>query len=131
MTAFFVPGVAMHEAELVYTRLAAMCGCQVPPPPERIRKIHWTNDGDDWVAEVGRQLHGRRVRVRRRGRDFVEVTTPLRDPATVRAIFPGDSFIVVTDARPTGPFLSYWNNPFIAGRPTAVHKFVLSGSQDE
>jgi hypothetical protein len=49
-------------------------------------------------------------------------------PATVRAIFPGASYMVVTDSRQTGMFVSYWNNPFIAGQPTAIAKFAIPGS---
>jgi hypothetical protein len=74
------------------------------------------------------KLHGRRMRVRRRGRDFVEVSTSLHDPATVRAIFPGASYMVVTESRPMGMFVSYWNNPFMAGQPTAIAKFAIPGS---
>lgn len=125
MTEFFLPGASRQEAEHVYARLAAGCGCQVPSPAERIYEIHWTNDDDDWVATVGQKLHGKRVRVRRRGGDFVEVSAPLHDPAMVRAIFPGAWCMVVTDARRMGPFVSYWNNPFMAGQPTVTVKFEL------
>jgi hypothetical protein len=131
MTVFFVPSVPRGEVELVYARLAVSCGCQVPPPTERIREIRWTYDGDEWVATVGEKLHGQRVRVRRRGGFFVEVPTSLHDPATVRAIFPGASYMVVTDSRSMGPFVSYWNNPFMAGQPTVIVKFAQPGSRDD
>jgi hypothetical protein len=130
MPAFFVPGAPRAEAELVYARLAVSCGCAVPSPQQRICEIRWTHDGDEWVATVGEKLHGARVRVRRRGGDFVDVSTPLHDPATVRAIFSGTSYMVVTDSRAMGPFVSYWNNPFMAGQPTAILKFALPGSRN-
>jgi len=130
MTAFFIPGVPRGEAELIYARLAVSCGCQIPSPAERIREIRWTHDSDEWVATVGERLHGRRVRVRRRGGDFVEVATLLSDQALVRAIFPGASYMVVTDSRRMGPFVSYFNNPFGAGHPTVIVKFALREQQD-
>jgi hypothetical protein len=131
MTVFFVPGVPKGEAELVYARLAVSCGCHVPSPPERIREVRWTHDGDEWVATVGEKLHGQRVRVRRRGGAFVDVLTSLHDPATVRAIFPGASYMVVTDSRPMGLFVSYWNNPFVAGQPTGIVKFAQPESRND
>ena len=130
VTAFFVPSAPRGEAELIYARLAASCGCPVPLSHERIREIHWTHDSDEWVATVGQKLYGRRVRVRRRGGDFVEVSSPLHDPATVRAIFPGAAYMVVTDSRPMGPFVSYWNNPFMAGQPSVILKFAPRGLRD-
>jgi len=124
MAAFFVPGVPIEQAELVYARLAVACGCEVPLHGDRIYQIHWMHDSDLWVATVGQTLRGRRMRIKRRGSDYIEVSDPLHDPATVRAIFPGPSYMVVTDARRLGPFVSYWNNPFMAGEPTIIVKFT-------
>jgi len=123
MTKFFVPGTSREEGELVYARLAAGCGREVPLSSDRIHEIHWTQDSDSWVAVVGETLRGQRVRVRRRGGDYIEISDPLHDPATVRAIFPGTPFMVVTDARRLGSFVSYWNNPFAAAQPTHIVKF--------
>jgi hypothetical protein len=92
---------------------------------ERVREIQWTHNRDYWVASVGEKLHGRSVRLRRRRGGNVEVTTPLTDPATVLAIFPGATYYVVTNARPIGPVVSNWLNPFMAGHPTAAHRFDL------
>jgi hypothetical protein len=124
MTRFFVPGASSDEAELVYARLAAGCGREVPLHYDRIHEIHWTQDSDSWVASVGQTLRGRRVRVRRRGGEYIEIAEPLQDLATVRAIFPGTSYLVVTDARRLGPFVSYWHNPFVIGEPTVIVKFT-------
>jgi hypothetical protein len=90
---------------------------------ERVLEIHWIYNGDYWVATVGEKPHGRSVRLRRGKGGNVEVTTPLADPATVLAIFPGATFYVVTNARPIGQVVSNWLNPFMAGHPTAVHRF--------
>ena len=61
----------------------------MPTSPYRQRwLIHRTHYSDFWVATVGQTLRGRRVRVKRRGRDYVEVSDPLRDPAAVRAMSP-------------------------------------------
>ena len=109
----------------MYSQLADACRCAVPFMGERVREIHWTHNRDDWVASVGEKLHGRSVRLRRRKGGNVEVTTPLTDPATVLAIFPGATYYVVTNARPIGPVVSNWLNPFMAGHPTAVHRFDL------
>ena len=125
MTRFFVPGASGEEAELVYARLAAGCGREVPVPGDRIHEIQWTRDSDYWVATVGVQLRGRRVRVGRRAGEYIEISEHLKDLATVRAIFPGDPYMVVTDARRLGPFISYWNNPFTVGQPTDIVKFEL------
>ena len=123
MTRFFVPGTSGEEAELVYARLAAGCGREVPLHGDRIHEIQWTRDSDYWVATVGVQLRGQRVRVGRRGGEYIEISEQLKDLATVRAIFPGDPYMVVTDARRLGPFISYWNNPFTVGQPTDIVKF--------
>jgi len=125
MPRFFVPGVSREEAELVYARLAISCGCEVPVHGDRIYQIQWTHESDVWVATVGQRLRGRRMRVRRRGGDYVEISDALHDPAMVRAIFPGPSYIVMTDARRLGPFVSYWNNPFMAGKPSIVVRFTV------
>lgn len=60
----------------------------------------------------------------------MEISTPLHDPATVRAIFPGTSNMVVTDSRPMGTFVFYWNNPFMAGEPTVILTSALLGSRN-
>jgi hypothetical protein len=102
VTEFFVPFADRERAETIYSQLAGACRCAVPFMGERIREIHWTHNGDYWVATVGEKLHGRSVRLRRRKGGNVEVTTPITDPATVVAIFPGATYYVVTNAKPIG-----------------------------
>lgn len=128
MTEFFVPFADGEMTETVYSQLAVVCRCAVPFVCERIREIHWTHNGDYWVATVGEKLRGRSVRRRRRKGGNVEVTTRLTDPATVVAIFPGSTYYAVTNARPIGPVVSHWVNPFMAGHPTAVLRFDLPSS---
>jgi hypothetical protein len=53
----------------------------------------------------------------------VYLETPVSDPATVLAIFPGDPFLVVTDKGVAG-VRSEWENPFMAGMPSSVARFA-------
>lgn len=121
---FFIPFAPSDErAEHVYGVFAEVCGVPVPRNDERIWAIHWTHDGDDWLAEVGEQLKGRRVRVRRRKGGNVQVVEHLSDPATVLAIFPGETYWVVTNGRPIGPVASAWEGALMTGHPTSVRLF--------
>ena len=124
MADFFIPNTPSENAEVLFVQWAGWCRVAVPPPDERVYEIEWTHDGDNWIATIGRQLRGRRIRRRRRKQGTVDVTQPLSDPATVLAIFPGDPYFVVTDARPVGSVVSEWANPFMAGRPSAVRRFA-------
>jgi hypothetical protein len=124
MTDFFLPiAETSDQAEGIYTQLAALCRIPVPPADQRIHEIRWTHDGDDWVATVGKPLSGQRVRLRKRKQGRVEITERLADPATVLAIFPGNPYLVVTNARPVGGATSSWENPFMAGIPSSVRLF--------
>lgn len=70
-----------------------------------------------------REAHNLRLRIRvlvpRNGR----ISRPVGDSASVLAIFPGNPYIVVTDAGRTGGLLSRWVNPFMAGKPRSVAYF--------
>lgn len=118
--AFFVPGVAEDKAEEVFGALAKFAGRPVPPPDERIYRIEWDHDGERWIAEVGKQMHGERVRSIGRKKAGMKVS----DPATVQAIFASAPWLVVTDARPLGNVRSAWVNPLMAGQPARVEYFA-------
>jgi hypothetical protein len=112
---FFVPGVPAEETEQQYAVLAEQCGVPVPPPGERIQSITFHHDQVDWVATVGELLQGSDTEPDRHGRMKAFPATA-SDPATVRAIFSGDPYTVMTDAKPAGTAESAWKNPFAAGR---------------
>jgi hypothetical protein len=99
---FFVPGVPAEETGQQYAVLAEQCGVPVPPPGERIQSITFHHHQVDWVATVGELLQGSDTEPDRHGRmkDFPATAS---DPATVRAIFAGDPYMVMTDARPERP----------------------------
>ena len=107
---FFVPGVPAEEAEQRYSLLAEQSGLPVPPLGERIQSITFHRDGVDWTATVGDRLEGS---------EKAEGALLTRsDPATVRAIFAGDPYMVMTDAEPFGTVESVWGNPFPAAKHT-------------
>lgn len=119
-----MPKASRDETERIYQELAEWCQRPIPNVDQRIYEIEWEHDGEEWTAIVGEKLRGQRVRVRRRrGRD-VETRTPLSDSATVLAIFAGEPYFVVTDARPLGSVVSAWVNPLMAGRPRDVRYFA-------
>jgi hypothetical protein len=120
---FFVPKGEPDESEAVYEGFARWCGVAVPPVSKRIASINFTHDAAQWTATVGEHLRGSLTRRRRRKGRMVDVTTALSDGATVLAIFAGDPYLVVTDARPRGDLVSGWVNPFMAGLPTSVSYF--------
>jgi len=107
---FFVPGVPAEKTGQQYAVLAEQCGVPVPPPGERIQSITFHHDQVDWVATVGELLQGSDTEPDRHGRmkDFPATAS---DPATVRAIFAGDPYMVMTDAKPAGTAESAWENP--------------------
>jgi hypothetical protein len=127
---FFVPNAHSEEAESVYEGFARWCGVEIPPPERRVASIEFTHDGARLTAAVGDQLRGSRTRRRRRKAGTVYVTTPLSDPATVLAIFAGDPYFVVTNARPLTSLVSGWVNPFMAGRPISVRHFEPESAPD-
>jgi hypothetical protein len=128
VSAFFVPAAESPEqAEEVYAQLAAWCSRPVPAASSRVRRIVWLHDGEEWVAEVGQTLRGTRSRRLRRQGQMREVSTPLSDPATVLAIFPGSPYFVVTNGPGVANVRSTWENPFMAGQPSRVELFDGEG----
>jgi hypothetical protein len=122
--AFFVPECAEEKQEQVYAGLATWCSRPSAPVDERIYSIRWIHDGETWTATVGQQLSGERVKRRRRRGEYEETRLPLKDGATVLAIFAPGPYMVVTDAAPINPrVLTKWANPFMAGEPTHVTRF--------
>ncbi len=120
---FFVPDADGGEVERIYGSLASFCGVHTPKKGKRIASIAFTHDGEEWMATVGQELRGQKIRFgTRRGRK-VEIRTSLHDPARVLAIFEGVPYLVVTDARPLGSKASHWVNPFLAGKPHTVELF--------
>jgi hypothetical protein len=107
--------------EDAFSRLAALCQRPVPPVNDRVRRIRFVHDGEEWIASVGERLRGEKVRTKRDKRGRRETRSPISDPATVLAIFPGDPYLVVTDKGAGSG--SHWTNPFMAGIPASVQKF--------
>ena len=124
--AFFVPRASDDAAEAAYGELARFCGRTALPARERIYSIVYVHDGEEWTATVGRQLSGvKRWTTRSRGRKIDHVEHPT-DSATVLAIFPGVPFMVVTDARMVPGIRSYWENPFMVGKPRSIDLFEVT-----
>lgn len=96
---FFVPGAAPGREEERYQELADWCR-RAAPAERRVCGIDWVHNGARWTATVGERLTGAKTRKTRSRGKALERTTPLSDPATVLAIFPGKAYLVVTDARP-------------------------------
>lgn len=124
MTAFFLPRATDDEqAERLYAALAEFAGCEPPPPGQRVRSIAFAaQDGARWVAEVGEELRGVRTTQQLRRGELIERTETLSSPTLVLAVYPGDPYVVVTDARPITGASSEWANPFTA-RPEEVTRF--------
>ncbi len=113
MAAFFFPRASDDEqAERLYDALAEFAGCEPAPPGRRVRAITFTQDGARWVAEVGEQLSGQRTTQQLRRGELVERTEALTSTSRVLAVYPGTSFVVVTDAQPITGTPSEWANPF-------------------
>ena len=118
---FFLPGTTSDKEDALYAQFAKMCRSAVPSFDKRIYSITYMHDGVEWTATVGESLRGTgRKTVRRRGQK-IEQTTSHSDPATVRAIFAGVPYMVVTDG-----FQTRWANPFLAGKPQYVTYFSPS-----
>ena len=123
MAAFFLPRASDDEqAERLYDALAEFAGCEPAPPGQRVRSITFTQDGAQWVAEVGEELGGQRTTQQLRRGELIERTETLNSTARVLAIYPGTPFVVVTDAQPITGTPSEWANPFTA-RPDRVTLF--------
>ena len=127
MTAFFVPGVEDDRAEARYAELAALAEADVAPLSERILSVRFARGAEEWTATVGETLSGQlaartdRRPARRSASPRSAPTRSVSDPATVHAIFEvGDSYRVVTDARPVGRIDdSTWANPLAVPRHDA------------
>ena len=123
MAAFFLPRASDDEqAERLYEALAEFAGCEPAPPGRRVRSIAFTQDGVQWVAEVGAELSGQRTTQQLRRGELVERTETFSSPARVLAVYPGTPFVVVTDAQPITGTPSEWANPFSA-QPDRVALF--------
>jgi hypothetical protein len=115
VAAFFLPRAADQEqAERLYEALAEFAGCEPAPAGRRVQSIAFSQDGAEWVAEVGAELTGRRTTRQLRRGELVERIEELSSPARVLAVYPGTPFVVVTDAQPITGTPSDWANPFVA-----------------
>lgn len=115
---FFLPGAKPGSEEETYAELARVCRASVPEPDKRIYSIEYAHDGVEWTATVGETLQGVERRTVRRKGQRTERTTSHGDSATVRAIFTGIPYMVVTDG-----YRTRWANPFLAGEPRRVTYF--------
>ena len=115
MAALFLPRASDDEqAERLYDALAEFAGCDPAPPGQRVQSIGFSQEGAQWVAEVGAELSGRRTTQQLRRGELLERTETLRSTTRVLAIYPGTPFVVVTDAQPITGTPSEWANPFLA-----------------
>jgi len=115
MAAFFLPRASDDEqAERLYDALAEFAGCDPAPPGRRVQSIAFTQDGAQWVAEVGAELRGQRTTQQLRRGELIERTETLTSASRVLAVYPGTPFVVVTDAQPITGTPSEWANPFSA-----------------
>jgi hypothetical protein len=123
MAAFFVPRASDDEqAERLYDAFAEFAGCEPAPPGERVQSIVFTQDGAQWVAEVGQELRGQRTTQQLRRGELIERTETFSSTSRVLAVYPGTPFTVVTDAQPITGTPSEWANPFLA-QPDRVTYF--------
>jgi hypothetical protein len=83
-----------------------------------IYSITYMHDGVEWTATVGETLRGKGYRIVRRRGQKMQIETSHGDTATVRAIFAGVPYMVVTDG-----FRTQWANSFLAGEPRHVRYF--------
>ncbi len=126
MAAFFLPRASdAEQAERLYDALAEFAGCAPAPAGQRVHSIAFTQDGAEWVAEVGEELSGRRTTQQLRRGELVERTEHLSSSSRVLAVYPGTPFVVVTDAQPITGTPSEWANPFSV-RPDRVTCFDAS-----
>lgn len=122
MTRFFVSGVAEGDAEQEYHRLAEVVGADASTPGRRVRQVFFKIGRESWVATVGRSPEGTRPEHRRVKGKLTTTTDKLADDSTVLAIYPGDPFVVVTDAAPVGTAESRWPSP-VRAKPSRIVYF--------
>ena len=121
---FFVPAVTQDDQEKVYGTFAEWCNRSVPNDNERIFSIVFRHDGVEWIATVGEKMHGIKERKTRGKQGWKYSQLEVSDPAVIRAIFPGNPFMVVTNHGIGGHDVgSAWVNPFMAGIPSSVVHF--------
>jgi hypothetical protein len=100
-------------------------GASPLPRDSGFQSIAFSQDGAQWVAEVGQELRGQRTTQQLRRGELLERTETLASAARVLAIYPGTPFVVVTDAQPITGTPSEWADPFTA-RPDRVTWFDAS-----
>ena len=123
MVAFFVPRASdAEQADRLYEAFAEFAGCEPAPPGERVQSVTFTQDGAQWVAEVGEELRGERTTRQLRRGELIERTETLTSATRVLAVYPGSPFTVVTDAQPITSAPSEWANPFTL-EPDQVTRF--------
>ena len=120
---FFVPGAPDGDDEAAYLRLAESAGVSPAGQGRRVRRASFRRGHESWTVTVGETPRGTRPQHRRRKGEFTTTLDTLTDPATVLAIFAGDSFAVVTDAAPLGVGESALPNPLVFARATGVLYF--------
>jgi len=123
---FFVPAATSENQESIYADFAKLCQSSVPKQEGRIYSITYVHDGEEWTATVGERLHGIQRKTSLSQGKKIERTIQLSDPATVLAIFPGTTFMVVTNHGISGNVGSAWENPFMAGNPKSVLYFAIA-----
>ena len=115
MAAFFLPRASDDEqAERLYDALAEFAGCEPAPPGQRVHSIAFTQDGAQWVAEVGEELCRQRTTQQLRRGELIQRIETLSSTSRVLAVYPGTPFVVVTDTQPITGTPSEWANPFTA-----------------
>jgi hypothetical protein len=125
---FFVPNARPGKDEELYASIAKDCGREIAPKDARIYRIWFIHNSERWTATVGEPLSGTSVHISGLGRNKVERSTPVYDPAVVMAIFAEAPYLVFTDADFSNRERSRWVNPFMAGIPTGVEYFSVSPS---
>ena len=127
MAGFFLPRATDDEqAERLYEALAEFAGCAPAPADRRVRAVAFDSGGARWTAEVGEELSGLRTTRQLRRGEVLERTEHLTSPTRVLAIYPGEPYVVVTDAAPITGAPSEWANPFTAA-PGEVRLFDAPG----
>jgi hypothetical protein len=122
---FFLPGISSEAQEERYKQFAESCKLHVPKIEDRIYSIIYYHDGVEWTATVGEQLRGVKSKVTRRKGKQIENKEYYYDQATVLAIYPGNPYIVFTNSRIDLNIISAWENPFMAGTPKSVKRFLI------
>lgn len=124
MTTFFVPFTPSDAVEARYVLLAQRAGCfAAPPREERIASVSFAHNGEEWTAEVGKRLYGKRSDgLMLNGQQLIR-EHETDDPAVVLAIFPGNPYVVITDGGKAEQRISRWSDRFTVGRPFHVAYF--------